>query len=279
MNRNLSRSRRRVTLPLNCETLEGRHLLSGLGVGIPSSLASGLLGKIDTGAIKADPAGIAAITSALRGGPGSEFVTLLRHQIANPGALLNRFTSGHTSAATTAGVAVAIPGFQGQFTGRHYDHLAATAAGAILLPRNTLELGTVLRGSLDTPDPAYYVFALDRGAGATLGPVFAARPGITPDALVTISVAPYGAGATGTVTDLKTGAVANIDPSQIQVKGSVVRVFVNTALLPSEGRPISQYRFAMWTSSQLNGGIESVGSFLPDTTMIPVGVSKGGGRG
>jgi hypothetical protein len=274
MNRNRSRPRRRFTRPLTCEALEGRALLSGLG-GLPSPGAASV-GRIYGGAIKTDPAGVSAVLSALRGGPGSEFVKLVRRQVSNPGALLNRFSAGNTTAATTSGIAAQIPSIQGGFTGRHYDHLAATVAGAVLLPKNKLELGAILRGPEDEPVPAFYTFGLDRGAGGRLGPLFAARPGITPDALVTISVAPYGASASATITDRTTGAVTNIDPSQVQVKGAVVRVFVNTSLLPSQGRPVTQYRFAMWTSSQLNGGIETVGSFVPDATMIPIGVSRGG---
>jgi hypothetical protein len=274
MNPNRPHSRRHVVLRPDCENLEGRALLSALGHHPSAAFESAIVGKIKPGAIKTDPAGAAAILSALRGGPGSEFVKLIRRQISNPANLINKFAGGVTTTATISGVAAQIPAFQSQFTGRHYDHMVATVAGAVLLPKHKLELGAILRGPEDEPVPAYYTFALDRGAGPRLGPTFAARPGITPDALVTISVAPFSASASATVTDLTTGAVTNIDPSQVQVKGAVVRVFVNTAILPSEGRPVSQYRFAMWTSNQLIGGIENVGNFVPDSTMIPIGVSR-----
>src|SRR3954453_4795383 len=85
MNRNPSRRRRRDARTFHCENLEGRALLSGLGPNLPPHLATALIGKVKAGAIKADPAGISAITSALHGGPGNEFVTLLRHQLSNPG--------------------------------------------------------------------------------------------------------------------------------------------------------------------------------------------------
>jgi len=49
---------------------------------------------------------------------------------------------------------------------------------------NVLELAAVFRGEFRNPDASEYVFALDRGSGARLGPTFASRPGITPDALV-----------------------------------------------------------------------------------------------
>src|SRR3954466_4373596 len=105
MNQNRPRPQNRVTRPLYCESLEGRALLSGLGPNLSPSLQTALVGKIKTGGIQSDPTSIAAITSALRGGPGNEFVSLLRRQIANPGALLRKFTSGITTQATITGVA------------------------------------------------------------------------------------------------------------------------------------------------------------------------------
>jgi hypothetical protein len=279
MNRYRARSKRPISLRPICETLEGRALLSAIN--LPSGLGTALIGGIgrNLGGIKTDPAGVAAVTSALRGGPGSEFVTLIRRQVPNIGALVRRFATGATTATSVPGAAVQIPRFQDQFTGRHYDHLATTVAGAVLLPGNTLELGAIVRGPFDEPVPAYVVFGIDRGSGASLGPAFSARPGLTPDALVTITVAPFGKGGTGTITDLKTGAVTSIDPSRIQVNGATLRVFLDTAQLPSTGLPAAKYRFAMWTRSQLDGGIENVASFLPDTSMIPIGVNRGrGGR-
>lgn len=270
-------SRRPIARRPACEALEGRALLSILQ---PSPAAkSAVVGRINaglnSGGFRSDPAGVAAVLSALRGGPGSEFVAIVRRQVPNFGALLNRFISGRVTEAVTPGVAVQIPRFQAEYTGRQYDHLAATAAGALLKANNTIELGAILRGPMDEPVPAHYVFALDRGAGASLGPRFSGRPGLTPDVLVTITVAPFSSSASGTITDLKTGAVTSIDPSRIQVKGATLRVFVDTAQLPSTGLPVAKYRFAFWTRSQLDGGIENVGSFLPDSSMIPIGASRG----
>jgi hypothetical protein len=73
------------------------------------------------------------------------------------------------------------------------------------------------------------------------------------------------------------GTVTTLSPSAIQAKGSTLRVFAAAADLPSRGVPPSQYRFAFWAQSQPGNDIANVGSFAPDTTMIPVGGSTGKG--
>ena len=183
-----SRTDRRVALQPSCETLEGRALLSGLN--LPASLQSALLHGIGSHSIKTEPAGISAIKSALGGGPGSEFVNLIRHEVKNPAALLGQFTSGATTTASIPGAAARKATILSSFTGSHYDYQAIVATGALLLPSQTLELGAILRGPNRSTAPAYYVFGIDRGSGSTLGPLFAAQPGITPDALVTITLGP-----------------------------------------------------------------------------------------
>jgi hypothetical protein len=77
---------------------------------------------------------------------------------------------------------------------------------------------------------------------------------------------------TGTITDLRTGTVTAISPSSILFEGSTVRVDVDASLLPSTGFPLSKYRFDFWVQSQQSGGFNTVGSFLPNQTEIPIGV-------
>ena len=56
--------------------------------------------------------------------------------------------------------------------------------------------------------------------------------------------------------------------------------FIDASQLPSEGFPINHYRFAAWTQLvqyagvSSSGGISSVGSFAPESSMIPIGVLK-----
>ena len=211
------------------------------------------------------------------GGPGSEFVSLIRREVKNPSALLGQFTSGATTTASIPGAAARKATILSSFTGGHFDYQAIVATGAVLLNARTLELGGILRGPNRSDAPAYYVFGIDRGSGSTLGPLFASRPGITPDSLVTITLGPNNANPTGTITDLTTNAVTALNPESIQAKGSTLRVFVPTSAPPSTGSPVSQYRFGFWTQSQPGDNIANVGSFLPDTTLIPIGSSAGKG--
>src|SRR5262249_53527784 len=122
------------------------------------------------------------------------------------------------------------------------------------------------------PHTTYVVFAFNRGAGARLGPVFPQRPGITPDALVTVTIGPNGRGNSATLTDLTTGITAPFPQAEIRVAGPTVRVLVHTHDLPSTGFALKHYQFAFWTMLELGGGYSSVGSFLPEFSMIPIGV-------
>ncbi|MFO0949780.1 MAG: hypothetical protein U0835_01240 [Isosphaeraceae bacterium] len=269
----MSRNQPRRKSLVAVEPLEGRALLAA-GASPFAQLSALVRPSLSLPGVKTDPAAVAAIMAALNGGAGSEFVTLLRRQAPNLNAVIAGFISGKTTQFTTPGIVAKIPKFQEGFTGRRYDHLSATLAGAVVLPKNTLELAMVTRGPFDEAVPGYVVFGLDRGAGARRGPIFSSRPGITPDALVTVKVGPYGKGSTAFVTDLTTGKTTALDPSKIQVQGAVVRVFVDLSKLPSQGRPANAYRFAAWTRSDLTGGIQNVGSFVAETTMTPVGVLK-----
>ncbi len=97
---------------------------------------------------------------------------------------------------------------------------------------------------------------------------------MTPDALVTITVGPYGSTATGTITDLATHSTQAISSSNIRIQGPVVRVFLNTSQLPSRGWPIQKYRFAFWTQTQPGNNLSTVASFAPRFSMIPIAVLK-----
>jgi hypothetical protein len=270
MNRNRHGAHRHFARHPALEPLEGRALLSALN--LPASVQPGLIQRIEQPGIKTVPAGVAAILSALSGGAGSEFVALIRKQVPNPLVLVRQFETGARTEAHIHGVAVRVATILSTFTGDHYDYQAAVAAGAVLRRKHVLELGAILRGPNRSPAPAYYVFGIDRGSGASLGPRFPERPGITPDALVTITAGTNDANPSGTITDLRTGAVSTISPSAILFQGSTLRVFVDPAQLPSTGFPLSKYRFDFWVQSQLNGDFGTVGSFLPDMTEIPIGV-------
>ena len=105
-----------------------------------------------------------------------------------------------------------------------------------------------------------------------LGPYFASRSGITPDALVAVTVGPYGRNNSATITDLTTGTTQPIASPDISVAGPTVRILLDTSQLPSEGFKLSRYTFAVWTETQPNAPIQDVGSFVPEDSMVLIGV-------
>jgi hypothetical protein len=270
MRRQLGTNKLRPTV----ESLEGRALLSGAAHALPRVAHSVMISQVHSSGIKTSSAGSAAVMNAIFGGMGSEFIKLIQREVKNLGSVLSHFMSGRLSQYSVPGLTVKTPTVQPQFIGQPYDQLLPTAAGALVLKGNVVELGAIMRGPFHDPNTSYYVFALNRGAGASLGPTFSARPAITPDALVTLTVGPFGSSATGTITDLANHTTQTIAPSSIKIIGPTVRVFLNTSQFPSTGLPLPKYKFAFWTQTQLAGDITTVADFAPESTMIPIGVEK-----
>lgn len=256
------------------EPLEGKALLSGASGALASALHPVVISQVHSSGIKASSAGSAAVMNAILGGMGSEYIKLIQHEVKNLGAVLSSFMSGRLSQYSVPGLTVKTPRVQPQFVGQPYDQLLPTAAGALVLKGNVVELGAIMRGPFRDPNTSYYVFALNRGAGSNLGPTFSARPGITPDALVTLTVGPYGSSATGTITDLVSHSTQSIAPASIKIIGPTVRVFLSTSQFPSTGWPLKKYQFAFWTQTQLGGDITTVADFAPESSMIPIGIEK-----
>lgn len=260
------------------ESLEGRSLLSATPFQQfvqPVAAQIGSYGVVSgLGGVRIDPVAVQAILSALRGGPGNEFASTILRQVPNPMGIVRSFISGQRTEYVTRGAAFKVPRFQEAFaSGPRYDHLSILASGGILQQRGTsFQFGAILLGPYDENATAQIVFGIDRGSGAGRQALFASRPGITPDALVTVTIGPYGREATGKVTDLVSGVETAIDPAAIRILGSTIRVIVPSSVLPSTGLPTSKYRFAAWTHAGVGGGIETVGSFSPESVMAQVGV-------
>jgi hypothetical protein len=267
-----SRLHPKSSLPV-VEFLEGRSLMSGFKSLVPSGFRTAMIGQVHP-AIATSTSGSAAIMSALEGGMGSEWVSLIRAGVKNPLAVIAGFSTGKCTSYSIPGLTAETPTVQPAFAGQPYDQLLATVAGAAVFKRNVLELGAIMRGPFHDPAPSYYVFAFNRGAGASQGPTFASRPGITPDVLVTLTVGPLGSSATGTISDLTTHSTQPIPSSSIEIQGPVVRVFLKATQLPSKGWPLQKYRFAFWTQTQPGNNISNVASFAPESSMIPIGVMK-----
>jgi hypothetical protein len=218
-------------------------------------------------------AGVSAVMNAIFGGAGHEFVELGLREVHNVATIVRGFESGTLTQFSVPGLAFKQTNLQPLYTGLPHDTLSLNAAGAVILKRKTIELAAIVRGPFTTtPRTTYIVFAINRGAGGQLGPAFASRPGITPDATVTVQVGPYGVGNSAWITDLTTGATQSINPALISVAGPTVRLLVSESQLPREGFALSKYTFAVWTETEQNAPISQVGSFIPEDSMVPIGV-------
>jgi hypothetical protein len=267
-----SRATSRNKIPL-CEPLEHRALLSVAGAEPVHRPGAALLAHPDVHKINDDSAGETAILNAYFGGVGHEFIALIEKEIKNPFAVISKFESGALSQYSIPGFTVkSPPNLQSGYTGLPHDSFALNVGGAVLLKGKKIELGAIVRGPFTTtPFATDIVFAINRGAGAQIGPAFASRPGITPDALVRVTVGPYGQNNSATLTDLTSGTTVPIS-APILVAGPTVRILLPESLLPSKGFQVQRYRFAVWTESEPNAPIQDVGSFIPEDSMIPIGV-------
>jgi hypothetical protein len=260
--------RRRRTFRV--ESLEGRALLSGAGVARPHGHEAAILARPQ---ISFNRAGETAILNALLGGAGHEFVALALREVRNPLAVSKGFANHTITQFTVPGVVVKQINLQSGYAGLPHDILALNIGGAVALKHKKIELGAIVRGPFTTtPFGTNIVFAINRGAGGRLGPYYPGRPGITPDALVTVSVGPNGKGNSASITDLTTGATQPINSPEISVKGPTVRILLNSSQFPSEGFKLKHYTFAVWTATQPNAPIQDVGSFVPEDSMIPIGI-------
>ena len=255
------------------ESLEGRALMSGMALESPHEAAAAILARLHVPKVSFPSAGKNAVLNAIFGGAGHEFVTLAEKEIPNLLSVVSAYESGAITQITARGLVFKKPNWQSGYTGFPHDVEAGTIAGGILLKRKEIELAAITRGPFSTtPFTTYVVFAINRGAGARLGPVFSQRPSLIPDALVTVAVGPDAHGNSATVTDLTTGTTVPLNPQLIQVKGPVVRVLVSAKQLPSEGFKLQNYTFGVYTQLFANAPYQDTGSFLPENSMIPIGV-------
>ena len=200
-------------------------------------------------------------------------MALALKEIKNPLAVVAGFTDHKITQYTVPGLVVKQINLQSGYTGLPHDSFALNIGGAAVLKGKKIELGAIVRGPFTTtPFATTVVFALNRGAGSRLGPYYPERPGITPDALVAVTVGPYGQNNSATFTDLTTGTTTPISSPVISVSGPTVRILLNTSQLPSEGFALKHYTFAVWTESQPNAPFQDVGSFVPEDSMIPIGM-------
>jgi hypothetical protein len=269
----MSRNTKARRKHLGFESLEGRALMSVAGLNAPHESAATALVRLHEPKISFSGVGKSAIINALLGGAGHEFTTLALKEVKNPLGVAAGFSDGAITQYIVPGIVVKKINLQSGYTGLPHDALALNVGGAVVLKKNRIELGAIARGAFTTsPFSTTVVFAINRGAGSRLGPYYSSRPGITPDALVAVTVGPNGQGNSATITDLTTGVTQSIASPVISVAGPTVRILLNTSQLPSEGFSLKHYTFAVWTETQPNAPIQDVGSFVPEDSMAPIGI-------
>jgi hypothetical protein len=215
-----------------------------------------------------DAAGLSRIVSALRGGAGAEFITAIQRQ-TNPLSLIRTFTTGRRTEVLLKGVAIKLAKSSSEFGGRLWDQLNGLMAGAVLTPRG-LSLGAMMRGPIDAPVYAEYVWAFDRGAGTTLEAPFATRGGIRYDSEVVVIRQTDGT-LSGEVRDLISGERTALDAASIKVEGPTIRLVMPASLLPSQGLAVNKYRASFFIRDADASGIEHVASFVPERSMFMIG--------
>jgi hypothetical protein len=253
------------------ESLEARALLSAGVLEPPHPVSQSIVKAAHVPKILINSGAEQAIIRALSGGMGHEWTALLLRE--KPSIRVEPVGGASLEFTARGLVAEDPPYLLSGYTGVFHDRVAIQAAGALVLKRNQIELGAIMRGPFTNADGTdYVVFGINRGAGATLPPILPSAPWITADALVTITVGPNGSTYSGTLTDRITGVTQTIDPADIQVVASVVRVLLQPSQLPSEGLPLSRYHFAVWTEDQLDLATGDLASIAPRNEMLPIGV-------
>ncbi len=269
----MSRNAKTRREPLGFEPLEGRALLSVARLNPPSESGAAILARVHEPKLSFNAAGEKAILDAYFGGAGHEFVALAQKEVKNLLRVVNGFSDGTITQYSVPGIVVKKINLQSGYTGLPHDALALNVGGAVELKKKQIELAAIVRGPFTTtPFATTIVFAINRGAGQRLGPYYAGRPGITPDALVSVTVGPYGQNNSATITDLTTGSTQAISSPVIRVAGPTVRILLNSSQLPSEGFSLKHYTFAVWAATEPNAPFQDVGSFVPEDSMIPIGV-------
>jgi hypothetical protein len=271
----MSRHEKRRRQNPGVECLEGRALLSGIGLGRPHGAGSAILTRVRKPefSFNFNSAGKSAVINAMLGGAGHEFVALALKEVRNPLAVATGYADHTITQYIVPGIVLKQINLQSGYTGLPHDVLALNIGGGVVLKKQQIELGAIVRGPFTTtPFATNIVFAINRGAGQRLGPYYPSRPGITPDALVTVTVGPYGQNNSATITDLTTGTTQPISSPVISVAGPTMRILLNASQLPSEGFKLTKYTFAVWTETEPNAPIQDVGSFVPEDSMVPIGV-------
>jgi hypothetical protein len=169
-----------------------------------------------------------------------------------------------------SGVATKTPSFYPFYTGPQLPELNAVKASGKLVAGRTFVFTGTNQGPI-VQGPATYVWGVDRNGHLPPGP-FEGRPQVTFDAVIVVSLNASRA-VTAQVVDLASGTTTNLAAHAVHIRGATIQVTVSAKLLPSTGRPPSQYGFNYWPEDGGPPVSASVASFLPESNDIQVGTA------
>jgi hypothetical protein len=260
---------RREYRPTVHDSLESRVVLSAARPSLASVVASAVGGAHSTAIPDVGPGDIGRILRAIRGGAGAEIVTALRRQGVNPLSIVGRFLSGQRE-VVYKGFAAKVPLSNPEFDGALWDQLNANITSAIFTNRG-LSLSAMMRGPIDAPVYAQYVWAFDRGARSpALIQPFASRPSIQFDVAVVVTRQADGV-VTAEVRDYVSGLTTPLDPATVRMDGPVVRLVVDPSLLPRQSLAQNKFRATFFVRTADDFQFSHVASVLPEMRSFTVG--------
>jgi hypothetical protein len=142
-------------------------------------------------------------------------------------------------------------------------------ADAVLACGDEVVLRGVHAAPVGATQGAAYVWGIDRGAGVELFPTLdpPTGEGVAFDAAVVLL--PDG---TGSLIDLATGGATTLDPSSIEISGSVISVSLSLSLLPSQGFDVEDYGYNLWPRYAPDGvdplDNTQISDFAPDASTF-----------
>jgi hypothetical protein len=154
--------------------------------------------------------------------------------------------------------------FLSTYLGPQNADLDVVSAQVVLnLASSTLHFDGTFAGPVGTTPQGIYVFGLDRGAGTEgfQSGTPAIGAGVFFDSLLALFP-----NATGFFLDLvNPGGPQPLAPGSVAIDGDTISAVVPLALVPSTGRPATQYTWNLWPEAEL-GVNAQVADFAPDAS-------------
>jgi len=175
------------------------------------------------------------------------------------GVLTGLFAVSQPTIAAT--ISDPIGDFIASYGGPHDSDLDVTSVSAIYDPTHaTFRLGATLAGAINPASNGFYVFGVDRGAGANPFAVIGVG-GVTFDGVVVVTEA-------GTARAVVDGVTTPL--TAFSLSGNTVSVDVPGSLLPSTGLTPDHYLINLWPRTGDFVGNAAISDFAPNNSDFAV---------